>query len=98
MRKTAALKLASGAQDCAFVKSPGMAETNWHSDLRMTPLDTNGFVTIWIPMRAIRGMQSDPGLVFASGSHRDFALPFWHELQEMDLGERGYALEATGAP
>ena len=34
---------------------------------------------------------------FASGSHRDFALPYWHAaLETFDLGSRGYALEDAG--
>ena len=43
----------------------------------MTPFDTNSAVTAWIPMRAIQGDESDSGLLFAAGSHRDFALSFW---------------------
>lgn len=35
-------------------------------------------------------------LVFAVGSHRDFALPFWHDLQGRDLEDRGYQLQDTG--
>eukprot|EP00775_Hariotina_reticulata_P001462 gene1462-1804_t len=84
-------------QDCVFLKQPGFAETNWHSDLRMAPLDTNDFVTAWIPLRPVRGGQGDSGLVFAVGSHRDFALPFWHNLHGRDLADRGYLLDGTGA-
>eukprot|EP00879_Flechtneria_rotunda_P030626 GHRR01033285.1.p1 GENE.GHRR01033285.1~~GHRR01033285.1.p1 ORF type:complete len:277 (+),score=84.27 GHRR01033285.1:143-973(+) len=83
-------------QDCVFLKEPGYAETNWHSDLRMTPLDTNTFVTAWIPLRPIKGGEHDSGLVFAACSHRDFALPFWHDLRERDLSDRGYELADTG--
>jgi hypothetical protein len=83
-------------QDCVFLKQPGFAETNWHSDLRMAPLDTNDFVTAWIPLRPLQGGQQDSGLTFAVGSHRDFALPFWHDLQGRDLGDRGYKLDDTG--
>lgn len=35
-------------------------------------------------------------LVFAVGSHRDFALPFWHNLEGRDLGDRGYPIQGTG--
>lgn len=52
------------------MKQPGYAETNWHSDLRMTPFDTNAYVTAWIPLRAIAAGSQDSGLQFASGSHR----------------------------
>ena len=41
-------------QDCVFLKSPGHAETNWHSDLRMAPLDTNSALTAWIPLRPMK--------------------------------------------
>ena len=66
-------------QDCVFVKEPGHAETNWHSDLRMTPLDTNDFVTVWVPLTTIPAGLAGSGLLFAEGSHRDFALPFWYK-------------------
>ncbi|GLC33176.1 hypothetical protein PLESTB_000362400 [Pleodorina starrii] len=91
-------------QDCVFLKEPGFAETNWHSDLRMAPLDTNDFVTAWIPLRPVRGARGggpgrsppDSGLMFAAGSHRDFALPFWHNMEGRDLSDRGYAMKDTG--
>jgi hypothetical protein len=38
-------------QDCAFLKNPEDGPTNWHSDLNMVPLDTNHFVTLWLPFR-----------------------------------------------
>jgi hypothetical protein len=38
-----------------FLKEPGFAQTNWHSDLRMAPLDTNAFLTAWVPLRPILG-------------------------------------------
>ena len=41
----------------------------------MAPLDTNAFVTAWLPLRDLA--PSDAALEFASGSHRDFALPYW---------------------
>ncbi len=99
----------------------------------MAPLDTNEFVTAWVPLRRIRGQPEGPaaaspgagapaqnggrrpppsprrapavqspdemvdsGLLFASGSHRDFALPFWHDLSGMDLSTRGYQIRHTG--
>jgi ectoine hydroxylase-related dioxygenase (phytanoyl-CoA dioxygenase family) len=88
-------------QTCAFVKEPGKhGQTNWHSDLRMAPFDTNDFLTAWVPLRAVAGGPSDSGLIFAAGSHRDFALPFWRsraELEALDLSERGYELCEQGA-
>ncbi len=83
-------------QDCVFLKEPGFSETNWHSDLRMAPFDTNSYITAWLPLRAIQGGDDDSGLIFACGSHRDFALPFWHNLQGRDLGDRGYVTKGTG--
>jgi hypothetical protein len=37
-------------------------------------------------------------LAFASGSHRDFALPYWHDEQGLaaGLGGRGYEVERYG--
>jgi ectoine hydroxylase-related dioxygenase (phytanoyl-CoA dioxygenase family) len=96
-------------QTCAFVKEPGHAQTNWHSDLRMAPFDCNDFLTAWVPLRAMAGegrsgggggSGSDSGLVFAAGSHRDFALPFWRSREQVeaaDLSERGYELCPQGA-
>ena len=55
-------------QSCLFVKEPGFQETNWHSDLNMVPMDTNDFVTLWMPLRDLTA--DDAGLVFASKSHR----------------------------
>jgi len=75
-------------QSCVFVKEPGFAETNWHSDLNMVPLDTNEFITLWIPLRPLD--EDDAALHFASKSHRDFALPYWRTVagMESDLESR----------
>ncbi|CAG9466696.1 unnamed protein product [Pedinophyceae sp. YPF-701] len=84
-------------QDCLFLKKPGFGATNWHSDLRMAPLDTHKLVTAWIPLRDVSG-EGDSGLIFAQGSHRDFALPFWYDLsaEPFDLASRGYPLGSVG--
>jgi hypothetical protein len=79
-----------------FLKEPGFAETNWHSDLRMAPLDCNAFLTAWVPLRPVGGADGDSGLLFAEESHRDFALPFWHDLQGRGLEDRKYRLQDTG--
>lgn len=85
-------------KDCVFVKEPGFDATNWHSDLRMAPFDTNDYVTAWLPLRPVAGGDGDSGLQFASGSHRDFALPFWHDLRKVDdLAARGYPVVSEGA-
>jgi hypothetical protein len=62
----------------------------------MAPFDTNQFVTAWIPLRPIRSSETDSGLLFAACSHRDFALPFWHDLEGRALDDRGYELKDTG--
>ncbi len=41
-------------QDCVFLKEPGFTPTNWHSDLPLSPLDTNSFLTAWIPLRPLK--------------------------------------------
>jgi hypothetical protein len=73
-----------------------MGPTNWHSDLRMTPLDTNDFVTFWLPLRDLQAGEEDSGMLFAQGSHRDFAFPFWHDVSWADASCRGYRLASTG--
>eukprot|EP00850_Spirogloea_muscicola_P008706 SM000047S16845 [mRNA] locus=s47:212680:214959:- [translate_table: standard] len=79
-------------QDCLFLKQPGFGATNWHSDLNMVPLDTSSFLTIWLPLRDLTAQ--DSSLLFATGSHRDFALPYWKNNEGMmDLQSRGYPLE-----
>lgn len=64
----------------------------------MVPLDTNAFVTAWIPLRSLTA--DDAALEFASGSHRDFALPYWHTDASMSAGleNRGYAVESYTPP
>ncbi len=62
------------------------------------PLDTNAFVTAWLPLRSLT--RADSALAFASGSHRDFSLPYWHNEAGLAAGlaARGYAVEAPAAP
>ena len=85
-------------QDSIFVKRPGDGPTNWHSDLTMAPLDTNKLVTVWIPLQPLDSVDDGgTGLVFASGSHRDVALCFWHDPRSSsDLSWR-YKDPKTGA-
>ena len=81
-------------QDCMFQKRPGDAPTDWHADLKMTPLDTNDFITVWIALDDVPAHDDGgSGLHFIEGSHRDFALPYWHwnELTNED----GPALDLT---
>jgi len=70
-------------QDSMFLKRSGDGETRWHSDLHMAPFDTNHMVTAWIPLDHVPAQdEGGTGLTFASGSHRDFALPFWSRPHE----------------
>lgn len=81
-------------QDAVFMKRPGDGATDWHSDLGLAPFDTNSFLTFWLPLTPVppRGGSS---LVYAIGSHRDFALPFHGDLDE-DLSGR-HKLRRTGS-
>ena len=87
-------------QDSLFVKRAGDGQTHWHADLAMCPLDTNAFVTCWIPLQPVPVEEDGgSGLVYAQGSHRDVALPFWHgdPREADDLSGREYAEAGTGA-
>ena len=42
--------------------------------------------------------EGDTGLLYAGGSHRDFALPFWRDMATADLEMRGYRMATHGAP
>ena len=92
-------------QDSIFVKRPGDGTTHWHSDLAMAPLDTNQFVTCWLPCQAVPAEEEGgSGLVFASGSHRDTAFHHWYAAlealedgEELDVSDRGYRESVPGA-
>jgi hypothetical protein len=86
-------------QDSAFWKRPGDGPTPWHTDLKMTPIDTNDFVTFFIPLRALPASRLAPTLRFATGSHRDVAAAFWFDVRtnsSLDLSSR-YTEENHGA-
>jgi len=84
-------------QSSAFYKRPGHGETSWHMDLHTAPLDTNSMLTIWIALSFVETLEDSP-LVFASGSHRDFALPYWHSTRGMiEHSQRSYPC-ASHAP
>ena len=80
-------------QSCLFKKRAGDEATNWHSDLHTSPLDTNDFVTCWFPLHDLEA--DSTGLCYATGSHRDLALPMWYG-QGFDADGR-YELEDHGA-
>lgn len=76
-------------QDSIFMKRPGDGPTMWHSDLNMCPFDTNDFVTCWIPLQEVPSEEDGgSGLTFASGSHRDFALAYWNDIESADFSDR----------
>lgn len=80
-------------QDSLFIKRVGDGPTPWHSDLAMSPLDTNDFVTAWVPLQPVPSEEEGgSGLVFARASHRDVALHFWHgePTEQVDASGRGY--------
>uniref|UniRef100_A0A7S4UHM6 Uncharacterized protein n=1 Tax=Guillardia theta TaxID=55529 RepID=A0A7S4UHM6_GUITH len=84
-------------QTCAFIKEPGHGETAWHSDLNTSPFDTNDMLTFWISVTPVKDLDDSP-LEFASGSHRDFALPYWYSNEGMmNLEDRDYPV-ASHAP
>ncbi|KAL7576339.1 hypothetical protein ACA910_018155 [Epithemia clementina (nom. ined.)] len=66
-------------QDSLFWKRNGDGPTPWHVDARMAPFDTANMITFWIPLQDVLN-QEDSALVFCSGSHSDFALPYWNPL------------------
>lgn len=84
-------------QDSVFLKQPGHGATHWHSDLCMAPLDTNDLVTCWLPLQPVAAVKDGgSGLIFASGSHRDVGLHYWHPTGH-DASSRGYAEGSGGA-
>lgn len=83
-------------QTCLFWKRPGDAPTNWHSDLRTSPLDTNHFVTAWIPLADVPDAEDGgTALLYADGSHRDLAMAVWYS-DSCDMSDR-YDLSDHGA-
>jgi len=54
-------------QDSIFIKQPGDGISPWHRDQDVVPLDTDKFVTFWIPLN--NATANSGTLFFASGSH-----------------------------
>jgi ectoine hydroxylase-related dioxygenase (phytanoyl-CoA dioxygenase family) len=72
-------------QDSLFVKRPGDDETLWHMDLATAPLDTNAFVTVWIPLTPVPATSAGGSpLRFLTGSHADKAKDYWYDPHESD--------------
>ena len=86
-------------QESTFLKRSGDGPTLWHSDLNMAPFHTNDAVTLWLPLTPIAPEEEGgTGLLFASKSHRDFALSFWEDAKgggRRDLEGR-YELKSYG--
>jgi ectoine hydroxylase-related dioxygenase (phytanoyl-CoA dioxygenase family) len=75
-------------QSSSFWKDPSITnqQTPFHADLRTQPLDciaSEMFITIWCPLETLR-KEKDSVLEFASRSHVDQSLPFWHSLDKVD--------------
>jgi len=81
-------------QDSLFHKRAGIdGWTPWHSDARMAPFDTSRMITFWIPLQYVpKQEEGGTGLLFADGSHCDFALPYWNGVDgaEYDRLEQRY--------
>lgn len=69
-------------QDSVFLKRTFDGPTPWHVDARMAPFDTSHFLTFWIPLQHIG--RDGTGLLFASKSQCDFALPYWNPIAEAE--------------
>ena len=56
--------------DTLFVKQQGNKGTSWHVDLNHVPLDTADFLTFWIPLQKVPGIDSlGSPLIFVDRSH-----------------------------
>ena len=56
-------------QDSLFVKQHGDDASPWHRDIVAAPIETDKFLSIWIPLTRASGTAEAGTLVFASGSH-----------------------------
>lgn len=76
-------------QDSLFIKRPGDGPTQWHTDLNMAPFDSNDLLTCWIPLMSVPTVEAGgSSLLYASGSHKDFALPYWYSIDDKELDDR----------
>ncbi|CAE8686891.1 unnamed protein product, partial [Polarella glacialis] len=56
--------------DALFVKRPGDNGTDWHTDMEHVPLETDSFLTLWIPLQPVPAAEEGGSpLFFAGGSH-----------------------------
>ena len=54
--------------DQALLKEPGGGPTPWHQDQFYWPLDTDGTVTMWMPLVDV--LDPVEGMTFGNGTHR----------------------------
>ena len=64
-------------QTSLFLKRAVDHPTPFHSDIPMTPFDTNSMITFWIPLNAGGVKAGGSGLQFVDRSHVDIALQFF---------------------
>lgn len=61
-------------RDEPYFKAAGGVPTPWHQDKVFLPLDTDGVLTIWIPLMDLRPEHAP--MRYVTGSHRDGPLGF----------------------
>eukprot|EP00929_Paragymnodinium_shiwhaense_P047402 TRINITY_DN2404_c0_g1_i2.p1 TRINITY_DN2404_c0_g1~~TRINITY_DN2404_c0_g1_i2.p1 ORF type:complete len:280 (+),score=64.64 TRINITY_DN2404_c0_g1_i2:82-921(+) len=54
-------------QTSLFQKRPKDAETAWHADLWTVPLNTNNYITLWLPLHRVEA--EDAPLFYQTGTH-----------------------------
>ncbi|KAM3572673.1 hypothetical protein VYU27_005359 [Nannochloropsis oceanica] len=80
-------------QDSLFVKRPGDDSTLLHTDLGTAPLDTNDFITAWIPLTHVPAVEEGGSpLQFCQGSHIDMAARYWYDPHDNGDGDDTAAL------
>jgi len=70
-------------QDAIFWKRPGDDLTMWHADLWTSPISTNRFVSVWLPLQHVS--LKDSPLFFRSRTHHDIA-GLVHDEEHLELG------------
>eukprot|EP00590_Aulacoseira_subarctica_P002672 CAMPEP_0172433070 /NCGR_PEP_ID=MMETSP1064-20121228/66404_1 /TAXON_ID=202472 /ORGANISM="Aulacoseira subarctica , Strain CCAP 1002/5" /LENGTH=332 /DNA_ID=CAMNT_0013180787 /DNA_START=226 /DNA_END=1224 /DNA_ORIENTATION=- len=81
-------------QDSLFVKRWKDGKTPWHIDARMSPFDTQHFLTFWIPLQPIHS-NGGTALLFVNKTHSDIALPYWNELDGKEYQRLDHRYSST---